>query len=148
MRKYEEVEELLYSYNTLKAEIRDIELDIESIENDYVGLVGGGADYIKASSATYKFNSIVENEIVSKEKRLGYLKKLKRLKEIQLEKIHNMLTMLTEEQKEIIELRYFKKYKISAIACNLDVSEETIKKNRLMILGMLNRFLNTHLVLK
>ncbi|WP_070000042.1 sigma factor-like helix-turn-helix DNA-binding protein [Cellulosilyticum sp. I15G10I2] len=141
MKKYKEIEDMLYGYNDIKAEIRDIELDIESFENEYTGLSAGCLTAIKASTSTYKFNSIIENEVINKEQKLNYLKKLRRGKEIQLEKIDNMLTMLTEEQSELIELRYFKKYKINTVAYKLDVSEETVKKNRVIILNRLNDFL-------
>jgi DNA-directed RNA polymerase specialized sigma24 family protein len=142
MKRYKEIEDMLYRYNSIKAEIRDIELDIEAVENEYTGLSTSTYTEIKASTSTYKFNSIIENEVINKDQKLEYLMKLKRGKEIQLEKIDNMLTMLTEEQSELIELRYFKRNKINTVAYKLDVSEETVKKNRVIILTVLNEFLN------
>jgi DNA-directed RNA polymerase specialized sigma24 family protein len=142
MKRYKEIEDMLYRYNSIKAEIRDIELDIEAVENEYGGLSTSTYTEIKASTSTYKFNSIIENEVIHKDQKLEYLMKLKRGKEIQLEKIDNMLTMLTEEQSELIELRYFKRNKINTVAYKLDVSEETVKKNRVIILTVLNEFLN------
>ncbi|MDF2596447.1 MAG: polymerase subunit sigma [Clostridia bacterium] len=142
MKRYKEIEDMLYRYNSIKAEIRDIELDIEAIENEYTGLSTSTYTEIKASTSTYKFNSIIENEVINKDQKLEYLMKLKRGKEIQLEKIDNMLTMLTKEQSELIELRYFKRNKINTVAYKLDVSEETVKKNRVIILTVLNEFLN------
>ncbi|HBH0813338.1 TPA: hypothetical protein KR642_003957, partial [Clostridioides difficile] len=74
------------------AEIKNLELDIESRENEIFGCKAVGYD--EKVSPTYAFNSTVENEIIKKERDITRLKKLKKDKEIEKKKIENALTCL------------------------------------------------------
>lgn len=114
---------MLYDYKQVQAEIKNIDLDIEEILNNYIGV--GSISYDKDKiSPTNKFNSIVENIAAEREKALQYKKTLKRGKEIQIERINNMLSVLSDEEQKIIELRYFKKLQfkeIGDILCKSDI---------------------------
>lgn len=128
--KYRAIEGMLYKYTTLINEIKNVELEIEELRNDYRGC--GAISYDEKSSPTYKFSSSVENEVESKNKKIAYLEKLKRGKEIQIEKINNALEVLDQQQRKIIELRYLnpKKIgwlKISEIIGISDVTCRTLK---------------------
>ena len=60
---YRSVEGMLYNYRNLKAQIKNIELDIEEKLNNYDTL--SAVQYDKDSiSKTNKFNSEVENKII------------------------------------------------------------------------------------
>lgn len=117
---YRSVEGMLYNYKNLKAQIRNIELDIEEKLNNYDTL--SAVQYNKdAISKTNKFNSEVENKVIeidSKEidQEIKFLQAKKRSKEIQLERIDNMLSVLTKEEHDLIELRYIKGMQFKDIA--------------------------------
>ena len=64
MDNYRRIEGVLYSYTILKAEIKNIELEIETMINDY--RVTGAISYEEKTGPTYKVTSAVENEIVTK----------------------------------------------------------------------------------
>lgn len=77
------IENLLRNYNRLEAEIKLIEGEIENIKEYYTGCVVIG--YSEKSGLTNKFSSMVEDEVIRKEKELFYLKrdldyKVRRLK--------------------------------------------------------------------
>ncbi|MFN1899915.1 hypothetical protein ACK2FY_18375, partial [Clostridioides difficile] len=76
----------LHHYKFLSAEIKNLELDIESRENEVFGCKAIG--YGEKVSPTYAFNSTVENGNYKK------AKKLKKDKEIEKKKIENALTCL------------------------------------------------------
>lgn len=117
---YRSVEGMLYNYKNLKAQIKNIELDIEEKLNNYDTL--SAVQYDKDSiSKTNKFNSEVENKVIeidSKEidKEIKFLQAKKRSKEIQVERIDNILSVLQEEERKLIELRYFKSMQFKDIA--------------------------------
>lgn len=111
---YRAVESMLYNYKNIKAQIKNIELDIEEKLNSYSTLKA--VQYDRDSlSKTYKFNSEVENKVIDLDINNPELKQeiillnvRKRSKEIQIERIDNILSVLQEEEYKLIELRYFK----------------------------------------
>ena len=117
---YRSVEGMLYNYRNLKAQIKNIELDIEEKLNNYDTL--SAVQYDKdAISKTNKFNSEVENKVMQLDKNnvndeIKFLQAKKRSKEIQVERIDNILTVLQEEERKLIELRYFKSMQFKDIA--------------------------------
>lgn len=127
---YRTAEGMLYNYKNLKAQIKNIELDIEERVNDYNTLSAVQYDKDKISK-TYKFNSEVENKVIDIESaqrdlksETNFLKAKKRSKEIQVERIDNILSVLTEEEYKLIELRYFKEMQFKDIAdilCKSDI---------------------------
>ena len=135
---YRAVESMLYNYNTLKAEIKNIELTIEEENNNYSTLRAVQYDS-DSLSKSYKFNSEVENKVIDIDKeeltkRIRLLEAKKRSKEIQVERIDNALTVLNENERKIIEYRYFKGMQFKDIADVLFVSEVWILKQRRKII--------------
>lgn len=130
MNMYKKVEAVLYNYNETKAEIKNLDLEIESLENGYKGIVA--MTYEEKSTPTNKFNSSVENEVVNKDEQLIKLRNIKRFKEIQIQKIDNALNILDERDYEIIKLRYIsgKKYSWFQIAEMLRLSDATCRLRR------------------
>lgn len=140
-----DVENMLYNYNTLRAQVVDIELDIQSLKNEYMGLTGAGWNDIKPTSPTYAVASTVEAEIVNKDSRIEKLNKVKTNKEIEVKRVENMLTILREDERELVELKYFKKIRAKMIAYKMNLCEEAIRKNNALILSSLANFLNQKL---
>lgn len=123
---YRKTEALLYNYNKSKAQIKNIELEIENIKNEYEGV--GAVRFEERVQSTNEFHSRVENEILEKENQINKLMKYKRQKEIEIAKIDNAIEALTDREKSIIKMRYFEKYNNRMIAAKLDLTEEWIAK--------------------
>ncbi|EGT5649380.1 hypothetical protein [Clostridium botulinum] len=101
---YSKLEGILYNYKRIKQEINNIYLEIHYIESNYKE--SGAISYEEKSSPTNKFNSVVENEVIQKEKIIEKLKKTLESKELIINKIDNALSTLTEKEREIIIIRY------------------------------------------
>ena len=129
---YSKVEGILYGLPKLKVEIDNLKLDLEEIQ-EIVGIRGASPNE-KAGSSTNAFSSVVENEVLEREKELE--KKINKLtsliqsKERQLKKIENILSTLTEYEMRLIEMRYFKRYSISRICEILEITEDGFNKRR------------------
>ncbi|MCX0399587.1 DUF722 domain-containing protein [Clostridium perfringens] len=102
---FKETENLLKNYNKLDIEIKLIKAEIEDIKESYTGCVAIG--YSEKSGQTNKFSSMVEDEIIRKEKDLFYLNrdleykiKLKRRIDLAIQ------TLRTKEEKELVKLKY------------------------------------------
>lgn len=101
---FKKTESILYNYSMLKAEINNLELEIEELENEYEGI--GAISYEERSSPTYKISDSIANEIIFKEKEVYRLNKMKRSKEILLLKINNALEALDENERKVVHYRY------------------------------------------
>lgn len=123
---YRKTEAILYNYNKVKAQIKNIELDIENLKSEFNG--PGAIGYEERTQSTNSFNSSVENEVISRDIEINQLERYKRKKEIELLKVDNAVGSLTDREKTIIEMRYFKKYSNIMIAAKLDLTEEYICK--------------------
>lgn len=133
--EFEIVEAILYKYNSSKAKIKNLDLEIESIKNEFNG--PGSIGYEERTQATNKFNSSVENEVISREIKINQLQRLKRKKEIEVLKIDNALSVLSEREQDIIRLRYFEKYSNKEIAAKLNLVEEYISKLKKMAINQI-----------
>lgn len=130
--KYRKIEALLYNYPKLKVEIQNLKIDIEEMQ-DVIG-IRGQSDNPAPGSITYAFTSSVESEAESRIEKLpdkiAALERVIRSKERQLKKLDNLLSILTEEEYKLVELRYFKQYKLNRVSEILDVSLDTVVRKR------------------
>ncbi|EOU2124314.1 DUF722 domain-containing protein [Clostridium perfringens] len=109
---FKETENLLKNYNKLDIEIKLIKAEIEDIKESYTGCVAIG--YSEKSGQTNKFSSMVEDEIIRKEKDLFYLNrdleykiKLKRRIDLAIQ------TLRTKEEKDLVKLKYINQPNVS-----------------------------------
>ncbi|OSA84090.1 hypothetical protein B2H84_03105 [Clostridium botulinum] len=135
MRK---IEKVLYSYKDKKYLIHDYNIQIEMIKNDLGDI--RGISYEEKSTPTNKFNSSVENEIVKKDKIIYEIENEKQHLQLHVNRIDNMLKILSDEEREIIELRYFEKLKFNQIADRLDRNEIALISKNTNILNRLEKF--------
>ncbi|HBF6677268.1 TPA: sigma-70 family RNA polymerase sigma factor, partial [Clostridioides difficile] len=108
---YEKLEELLNSYSNLDIEIREIELKVRGSSLRGIELNG----MPKGNNVS----SPIENELI-------YVERLENEKiylQIKKESINNMLNLLDDFEKNLIELRYFKKLQYKQISYELNISE-------------------------
>ena len=133
---YSMVEGILYNYPKLKVEIDNLKIDLEEAQ-EVVGIRGASGNE-KPGSSTNAFSSVVENEVLEREKNLE--RKINRLtgliqsKERQLKKVENVLSTLTEQELILIEMKYFKRYSINRICELLDITTATFIKRRKKII--------------
>lgn len=117
---FKKTEYVLYNYNDLEIKIKNIEIDIENLKNDYNGVAG--ISYEEKTGSTFKFNSSVENEVVKKEKLIKHLEGVKEYNLNLKRKIDNALKSLTDESYKLVELRYFTKPKRTWIAIGKELN--------------------------
>lgn len=126
MSLYKKTEAMLYNFNKTKAEIKNTDLDLEVLRGEFDGV--GAVVYEERTGPTNKFNSSVENEVIDRDKKIEKMLKDKRLKEIEILKIENAIESLTQRERDIIEMRYFKKYNNRIISAKLDLTEEYVSE--------------------
>jgi RNA polymerase sigma factor (sigma-70 family) len=119
---YKKTEELLYSYKTLVAEIKNLQIEISEIE--YIGC--GAMSYEERIQSTNSFSSSVENEVINRQKQIDKIKDLLFMKQNIISKIDNALESLDERSRDIIKLKYFEKYNNSRIASRMELTDTSI----------------------
>ena len=109
--KFKKTEYHLYQYKDIDKLNQINDIRIKKLRNEIS--LGGGDMFGEKSSPTNKFNSAVENDVIYREKNIQpEIDKLMREKEnriIEKELIDNALDLLEEEEKKLVELRYFSK---------------------------------------
>ena len=129
---YKKVESILYEVPKLKAEIANLQIDLEEIQ-EIIGIRGASPNE-KAGSATYAFSSSVEDEVISREERLEekvlHLKEAIRRRERQVRKVENALKVLSEKELLLVEMRYFKHYSINRVCEILDITTPTFNRRK------------------
>ena len=138
MSLYKATEYYLYNYKSMKAEIKNIDLEIEQME--YVGC--SGISYEEKSSPTNSFSSSVENEVVSREKRIVILNQSRRETLMKINKIDNALETLEPRDLDIIKLRYFDNLNNRIIAIRLELTEEWICTLKAIVINKLSTLIN------
>lgn len=134
---FKKTEATLYQYKSLDVKIKNIQIDIENLEND---ITVKAVSYEEKVAPTNAFNSSVENEVIRRE---GYIKnqletlraKKKYYEDLQI-KIESSLETLEDIEKQIVELRYFNRNRlrwdeVSAKVC-LERNWCTQKKNKVI----------------
>ena len=129
---YKKVESILYEVPKLKAEIANLQIDLEEIQ-EVIGIRGASPNE-KAGSATYAFSSSVEDEVINREERLEEkvlnLKESIRRRERQVRKVENALEVLNEKELLLVEMRYFKHYSINRVCEILDITTPTFNRRK------------------
>lgn len=138
---FRETEGRLHNYKYLEIQIKNLELDMEQIKNEYRGC--GAISYDERTGVTYNINRSVENEVIAKEKRIGKLMQTKLEKEIEKKKIENALTCLDIIETDFFNLFYNSKSKnnMKYISIKMHIDRSYLYKLRenvvYKIIGML-----------
>lgn len=130
--------EKLSNYKILKAEIKDIELNIEELRED---ISVPAISYEERPSPTNKFNSAVENDAIRLAEKTTELEKEKRHKEREIERIDNALSVLDEKEKKILKLKHIENYKWDTVTYTMDRSYSNCKLIEANALSKISRFL-------
>ena len=121
-------------YKELKADIVDIDIKLQELEKDMLGITGAGLE--ERTGKTYKITSSVETQAEKHLDKKDKLLKLKASKEREIARIDNALNILKEEERYIVETALIeqKKYGLLEIKYNRTYSRikqiegEAIKK--------------------
>lgn len=113
-------------YKELKADIRDIDIRLQELDEEILGITGQGTE--ERTGKTYKITSTVENQAEKHMKKTDGLLKMRAHKEREVKKIENAISVLTEEEKEIIELAHIHLKKYWKIENQLHKSYSRIKQ--------------------
>ena len=139
--KFKKTEYHLYQYKDIDKLNQINDIRIKKLRNEIS--LGGGDMFGEKSSPTNKFNSAIENDVIYREKNIQpEIDKLMREKEnriIEKELIDNALDLLEEEEKKLVELRYFSKPTRSwdSIALELNQSKDNCIKIRRKVIERL-----------
>ena len=143
--KFKKTEYHLYQYKDIDKLNQMADIKIKKLLNDVS--VGGGDMFAEKSSPTNKFNSSVENEVIKRSETIQIeIDKLKRDKEnriLEKELISTSLTLLEDEEKHLVELRYFSKPTRSwtSIAAELNQSVDNCIKVRRKVIEKLSNYI-------
>ena len=109
--RFKKTEYYLYKYKDIDKLNQLADIKIKKLLNDVS--IGGGDMFGEKSSPTNKFSSSVEDEVIKRSETIQVeIDKLKREKEernLEKELISTSLTLLAEEERHLVELRYFSK---------------------------------------
>ena len=109
--RFKKTEYYLYKYKDIDKLNQLADIKIKKLLNDVS--IGGGDMFGEKSSPTNKFSSSVEDEVIKRSETIQVeIDKLKREKEernLEKELISTSLTLLEEEERHLVELRYFSK---------------------------------------
>ena len=109
--RFKKTEYYLYKYKDIDKLNQLADIKIKKLLNDVS--IGGGDMFAEKSSPTNKFSSCVEDEVIKRSETIQVeIDKLKREKEernLEKELISTSLTLLAEEERHLVELRYFSK---------------------------------------
>lgn len=143
--KFKRTEYHLYNYKDIDKLNRLDEIKIKQLEND---ITLSAVQYDKDSiSPTNAFHSNVEDEVIKRDEhikhRVEYLKNSIERRNLEKELIITSLTLLEDEEKKLVELRYFSKPKRSwdNIALELNQSKDNCIKVRRKIIEQLSEYI-------
>jgi DNA-directed RNA polymerase specialized sigma subunit len=126
----EKLEDLLYEYKDMKVEINELELMI-----DYENIQAVGYDDMP-KGPNVSTSSSVENGL----NRIEKLRSKKYYLVCKQKRIANMLTLLSDRDKTIIEMYYFHDCTLRDIAFKLDMNDSYISRRKAYVLNQLLPF--------
>ena len=100
---YKQVEAMLNNLATTKSQIKNIEVDLALLEDNFDGICT-----IVYSEATGPEEDDFEAEEANREMRRTKLRQEMKLKQSEVAKVENALATLPKKEYELIEWRYFK----------------------------------------
>ena len=140
--EFKQTEKMLYDYKYIDSKINILQFKLEKLRDD---ITVSGLDYSKDKiSSTNSFNSVVENETITRDS--GEIKIIdQEIKNLQYQKklIDMSLPLLEEEEQQLVKLRYFSKDKKTwvNIAAEMNMTSDNCIKIRRRIIDKLQSYL-------
>lgn len=93
-------------YKELKADIIDTDIKLQELEDEMLGITGQGTE--ERTGKTYKITSTVEQQADKHIEKKENLIRVRSIKEREVKRIENAISVLTEEEYDIIETIHIK----------------------------------------
>ena len=113
-------------YKELKADIVYIDLKIQELEEDMIGISGQGTG--ERTGKTYKITSSVEQQAEKHMKEKDKLLRERALKEREIARIDNALTILKEDEKDIVVTALIEQKRYAILEIKYDRTYSRIKQ--------------------
>lgn len=126
-------------YKEILADIGYIDIRVQELEEEILGVSGQGIG--EKTGKTNKFTSSVEQqaEILMEKKEELYREKAAKKRELQ--RIDNAITILTEEEKEIISVVHIEHRKYYVVQDKLNLSYQRIKQLEKQAAGKMEKYI-------
>lgn len=128
----------LRGYKELKADVKSIEFSIEEIEEE-VGLSGLSTE--EKTGKTYKITNTTENQALHIIEKKEELLVKKSRKEREIKRIENALTVLNDDEREVLALAHIEQKKWCYICVKFDRSYARLKQLEGNALEKLEKYL-------
>lgn len=113
-------------YREILADIQDIEIRVQEVEEEIIGI--SGIEMGERTGKTYKITSSVEHQAEKLMERKEALYREQANKKRELKRIENALTILTEEESDIIKIVHIEHRKYYVVQEKLKLSYQRIKQ--------------------
>lgn len=113
-------------YREVLADIQDIDIRVQEVEEEVLGISGQGFE--ERTGKTYKITSSVEQQAEKLMERKEELYRDQEAKKRELKRIDNAMTILTEEEKDIMQIVHIEHRKYYVVQDKLKLSYQRIKQ--------------------
>lgn len=118
--------EKIRRYKETLADIQEIDIRVQELEEEILGVNGQSTEV--RTGKTNKFTSSVENQAERLMDRKEDLFREQANKKRELKRIDNAITILTEEEKEIIQIVHIERRKYYIVQEKLNLSYQRVKQ--------------------
>ena len=113
-------------YKELQADIADIDIRVQELEEEILGVSGQGTE--ERTGKTYKITSSVEQQAEKLMEKKEELYKNRAGKKRELKRIENAMTILTDEENDIIQIIHIEHRKYYVVQEKLKLSYQRVKQ--------------------
>ena len=113
-------------YKELKTDIGDINIRVQELEEEILGISGQGTE--ERTGKTYKITSSVEQQAEKLIDKKEELFKEQKSKEREIQRIDNAMTILTDEEKDIMQIVHIELRKYYVVQEKLKLSYQRVKQ--------------------
>lgn len=126
-------------YKEIKADITYIDLKLQELEDEMLGI--SGISYEEKTGPTYKISSTVESQAMKHLEAKERLLREKKAKIREIEKINNALSILKEEEKDVIITALIEGKKYAILEVRYDRSYSRVKQIESEALKKMKKYL-------
>jgi DNA-directed RNA polymerase specialized sigma subunit len=114
------------SYKEMLADIADVDIRVQELEEEILGVSGQSMG--ERTGKTYKITSSVEQQAELLMERKEQLYREQSAKKRVIERINNAMTILTEEEKDIMQIIHIERRKYYVVQDKLNLSYQRVKQ--------------------
>lgn len=113
-------------YKEILADIGNIDIRVQELEEEILGISGQGVE--ERTGKTYKITSSVEQQAEKLMERKEELYTEQAAKKRELQRINNAITILNDEEKDIIQIVHIEHKKYYVVQDKLQLSYQRVKQ--------------------